>query len=278
MKTELWKKRQAWSGFRPDPQQLSAACQMFRRDANVRENKSVAGSRSLPGRHAAARGSAPREAGTELRGGCGRFLPPGIVPPGSPGLTPAACYFCSKVLAGVNTSPPALGTFLCTGPCQGRGPASAAGARPRVRASAWAAVQPGRSRPAAAGGRIWEGPLRSGHAGAGQSWLPAGRVRGAPAPGMPRPICRAGASRVPAPTPGPIATAAPTSCLCSCPPSPPRAGFALGHGTSCARGGPGYPWQHMPVQAGAASTHGARAKGCVQPQGSRGTGRRCRLG
>lgn len=63
MKTELWKKRQAWSGFRPDPQQLSATCQMFRCDANVRENKSVSGSRSLPGRHAAARGSAPHEAG-----------------------------------------------------------------------------------------------------------------------------------------------------------------------------------------------------------------------
>lgn len=67
MKTELWKKRQAWSGFRPDPQQLSATCQMFRCDANVRENKSVSGSRSLPGRHAAAHGSAPHQAGQ----GCG---------------------------------------------------------------------------------------------------------------------------------------------------------------------------------------------------------------
>lgn len=116
MKTELWKKRQARSGFRPNPQQLSAACQMFRCNANVRENKSVAGSRSLPGRHAAAHGSAPHEAGMELRGGRGRFLPPGIVPLGSPGLMPAACYFCSKVLSGANTSLLALGTFLCTGP------------------------------------------------------------------------------------------------------------------------------------------------------------------
>lgn len=148
MKTELWKKRQARSSFRPDPQQLSAACQMFRRNANVRENKSVAGSRSLPGQHAAAHGSAPREAGMELRGGRGHFLRPGIVPLGSPGFTPAACYFCSKVLSGANTSPLALGTFLCTGPCQGHGPASAAGVRPWVRASVWAMLQPGRSRPA----------------------------------------------------------------------------------------------------------------------------------
>lgn len=134
MKTELWKKRQAQSSFRPDPQQLSATCQMFRCDANVRENKSVAGSRSLPGRHAAAHGSAPRRAGTKLRSGRGRFLPPGIVPPGSPSLMPATCYFCSKVLSGVNTSPLALGTFLWTGSCQGYGPAPAEGKRPRVRA------------------------------------------------------------------------------------------------------------------------------------------------
>lgn len=190
MKTELWKKRQARSGFRPDPQQLSAACQMFRRDANVRENKSVAGSRSPPGRHAAARGSAPREAGTELRGGRGRFLPPGIVLPGSPGLMPAACYFCSKVLSGVNTSPPALGTFLCTGPCQGHGPASAAGARPRVRAGARAPAQPGRSRPAAVGGRIWEGrsgaaTWRPGRAGSWQGGHEGLRHRGCPSPSAP---------------------------------------------------------------------------------------------
>lgn len=190
MKTELWKKRQARSGFRPDPQQLSAACQMFRRDANVGENKSVAGSRSPPGRHAAARGSAPREAGTELQGGRGRFLPPGIVLPGSPGLTPAACYFCSKVLSGVNTSPPALGTFLCTGPCQGHGPASAAGARPRVRASARAPVQPSRSRPAAVGGRIWEGrsgaaTWRPGKAGSWQGGHEGLQHRGCPSPSAP---------------------------------------------------------------------------------------------
>lgn len=68
--------------------------------------------------------------GTGLRAGRGRFLLPGIVPLGSPGLTPATCYFCSKVLSGVNTSLPALGTFLRAGPGQGCGLAPAAGVRP----------------------------------------------------------------------------------------------------------------------------------------------------
>ena len=168
-KTELWKQLQARSGFRPDPQQLSAACQMFRRDANVRENKSVAGSRSLPGRHTAAHGSAPREAGTELRGGRGRFLPPGIVPPGSPGLAPAAGYFCSKVLSGVNLSPPALGTFLRAGPRQGRGAAPAMGAQPRVSARARCSpAGPGRRRPQGGFGKAApELPRRAGARGAG---------------------------------------------------------------------------------------------------------------
>lgn len=202
MKTELWKKRQARSSFRPDPQQLSATCQMFRHDANVRENKSVAGSRSLLGRHAAPRGSAPREEGMELRGRHGCFLPPAIVPPGSPSLTLATCYFCSKVLSGVNTSPLALGTFLCTSPCQGRGPAPAAGAQPRVRASTRAPAQPsrrsdlGRADLGRAGlGRAGLGRLlQSSHAETRQSQVLAGRAHGAPAQRTFRPLCSAGAN------------------------------------------------------------------------------------
>lgn len=77
---------------------------MFRCNANVRENKSLAGSRS-------------RQAGTQRlvaqprvrrgRSSAGRPqrflpLPPGIVPPGRPGLTPPVCYFGSEVFVGVN--------------------------------------------------------------------------------------------------------------------------------------------------------------------------------
>lgn len=135
----------------------------------------------------------------ELRGGRGRFLPPAIVPPGSPSLTPATCYFCSKVLSGVNTSPLALGTFLCTSPCQGRGPAPAAGAQPRVRASTRAPGQPSRSWPAA-GDRIWGGQVWGGRVWGGcsraamQSQVLAGRAHGAPAPRTFRPLCSAGAN------------------------------------------------------------------------------------
>lgn len=274
MKTELWKKHQARSSFRPDPQQLSATCQMFRHDANVRENKSVAGSRSLLGRHAAPRSSAPREEGMELRGGHGCFLLPAIVPPGSPSLTLATCYFCSKVLSGVNTSPLALGTFLCTSPCQGRGPAPTAGAQPRVRAST-------RPRGSPAGDRIWGGQVWGGQVWGGYSRAAMqrpGRARSWQGGHMGlqhRGHSGRSAARVPTATSRPFAAAAPTSCLCCCSSSSPCAVLVLVCGTSSAHGDPGHPRQDRPAHSEPHRTH---TDSCMLPRGCPGTGRRFRLG
>lgn len=171
---------------------------MFRHDANVRENKSVAGSRSLPGRQAAAGGSAPREAGTELRGGRGRFLPPGIVPPGSPGLTPATCYFLQQGAFRGKYVPAGLGHLPPRGPAPRPRRSSCSG---RAAPGQGRRVPAGRSTRLGAGGVGEQAPAPGARSGAtGPSpvplpSLPAPRRgdTGAAVPGDPRTAPAAGA-------------------------------------------------------------------------------------
>lgn len=170
MKTELWKKRQAWSGFRPDPQQLSATCQMFRCDANVRENKSVSGSRSLPGRHTAL--AAQRRARRDRAAGRPRPLPPARhCSPGKPRPHTGHLLFLQQGAFGGKYVPAGLGHFPPRGPWPRLWPGSCSRRAAMVRASAWA-----RRGLAVASGWISEG----GFGKAALQWLHRHQVQPAP--------------------------------------------------------------------------------------------------
>lgn len=208
---------------------------MFRCNANVRENKSLAGSRSPPGRHTAARGSAPREAGTEQHGAAAPLPPAGHCSPGKPRPHAGHLLFLKLGVFRGKYVPAGLGHLPLHRPSPRPWPSSCSGRALSAR-SRGSAAGPG-------GGVGWGAAGRGSHGGPAVSQLLARWAHGALALGTPSFVCNEGA-----PTPGRFAAVAPTTRPGCCSPSRPGAGLALGHGTGSACGHPVYPRSKCPFR------------------------------
>lgn len=159
---------------------------MFRCNANVRENKSLAGSRSPPGRHTAARGSAPREAGTEQRRAAAPLPPAGHCSPGKPRPHAGHLLFLKLGVFRGKYVPAGLGHLPLHRPSPRPWPSSCSGRALSARS---------RGSAAGPGGRVGRGAAGPGsHGGPAMSQLLARWAREALALGTPSFVCNEGAS------------------------------------------------------------------------------------